>query len=554
MNNGTVVLFNDRKADCYYEKDIYDPNNPDTGKVIPTLYSIVIKSDGTLWYVKNVDETTYESTLAPCSYILTDEETNTQMVTYGSDRFCIYQDTRTSPFKLVIDAKLLFYGNNLEEYALYRVNGDGQEEVISIYIDPNGAFKSDRIPMASISEEHRGYRYPTNCHTVASLYENEPVILRVFNNLGTLAAEITLYVRNAIWWNDLNSHINPIIRLNARCLQMRGDDFFIYEKQDPSHLNIQPYLEYADGTTVDLVLDNMKCHIYGLDDFIASYPGYSQKIIIKYFLNYRENSLQVLSGAEKRFLVCEKNIVVQKNTNSYSVKVSPIPVVDPSSGNWKLRFFAYSDRRDAVFDITDLVTFEKGYEFDGYQTSWGKEQKIQFSYDLQSIFKTDDPMPGAQVIFITVWNPLNTYVRYTFRDTEIDGYVYGVDGSITRRPIIWYDPELEQYFIPTSIFNNWEAVVDSFYRLARPPYDSKVETTPPEPTHFTIRDAFNGQQIIGGSIGKESFAAIWPTIVGTPVLKGQVVIVEFLKEVNGQLTLLYGVPVDVDRNDHSYNT
>lgn len=548
----TIIIYNNRKPDCYSKADIFDPDKPESGKVFPSVNSIIIDEGGSLYYVVDRDETTFKTTIAPCYIVQTVEEA-TQIVSYGNDKFSVYFDNRTNPYKLVIDAKLLFYGNNLVEYALYRTSSGGEEECISMYIDSTGQFISNRIPVASISDTFPAYKFPTNCHTTHEIVEGEPIILRVFNNLGNLAAEITIYARNAIWWNDLNSHTNPILKLDATCLQMRGDDFFVYEKQDPAHLNIQPYLLYADGSKVNIPIDSIQCFLYGLEHFVPSYPGYSQSLIIKYFLNHRETAMGFTSEDEKRFLVCQKNLIVMKNQNDYSAKISIIPVYDSANNRWKLRFFAYTDRRDAVYDITDYTTISEDYPFDGEFTSWGKEQHVQILYDLQSIFHTDDPVAGVQDIWITMWDPINSYVRYTFRDSDTSNEVYGVDGSITRRPVLWYDSAIELYFIPTSIFQNWDAVKESFYTLASPPLDTKVEVEAPDPTHFTIRDAYNGQMLIGGAIPKEQFAQAWNTISGTPVLKGQTVIFEFLQMVNDEFKILYGVPVDVDRNDHTYN-
>lgn len=552
VSNQTVIIYNNRKPDCYSYSDIFDPDHPESGKVFPSLNSLVIKDGGSLWYVSDRNTDTFKVTLKPCCFVETIDDA-VQIISYGNDKFCLYMDNRTNPFKLVVDAKLLFYGNNLVEYALYRTATDGEEECISMYIDSTGKFISNRIPLASISEEYRSYKFPTNCHTTHELIEGEPIILRVFNNFGNLAAEITIYVRNSIWWNDLNSHTNPILKLDATCLQMRGDDFFIYEKQDPSHLNIQPYLQYADGTTLNIPIDNVQCFLHGLEYFIPSYPGYSQSLIIKYFLNHRETAIGFTSQDEKRFLCCQKKLVVLKNENDYSAKISVIPVYDKTNAIWKLRFFAYTDRRDAVYDITDITLIDEEYPFDGEYTSWGKEQHVRFSYDLQNIFHTDDPVPGVQDIWITMWDPINSYVRYTFRDSDTSTHVYGVDGSVTRRPVIWYDDTIDQYFIPTSIFRNWDAILESFYHLASPPVDKRVETKAPDPTHFLIRDAYNGQMLIGGSIPKESYAQAWSCISGTPVLKGQTVVVEFVQEINGEFKLLYGVPVDIDKNNHLFN-
>ena len=552
-DGSTLIIYNNRKPDVYQKADIYDPDNPQSGKYFPSLNSIVIDTDGSLWYVASRDESTFRVVLKPCSFV-SSEETNTYIVSYGNDKYCLYQDTRTDPHKLVVDAKLLFYGNNLQEYCLYQYDADGNEVCISMYFDNTDTFVSNRIPMQYISEDHPSYKWPTNCHTTYELTEGEPILCRVFNNLGNVAAEITLFVRNGIWLNDLASHTNPIVSLNATCLQMRGDDFYIYPRQDPSQLNIMPYLTYADGTRRFINVDNVQCFIYGLDTYLPSYPGYSQTILIKYFLSYKEQATDPTTSGTARFLTCTKKITVVSNQNTYTAKLSIIPRYDYSHDTWSLRFFAYTDLRNITIDATDLVTYRESTPFDGTSAKWGTEQLITVDYNLQSIFNTDDELAGSQSFCITLWNPETTYECYTIRASQYDDHIYGVDGSVTRKPVIHYDRTLNQYFIPTSVFGNWEAVLESFYHLAEPPFNLINETTAPEPTHFTVRDPVGGRQIIANPIPASEYGQAWSLLSGIEKKEGQIVVVEFLREINNTMEILYGVPVDVKLSATGYNT
>ena len=545
VNGTTVIIYNNRKPDSYAYADIFNPNNPQTGKYFPSLYSLVIKEDGTVWYVATRDETNFKVTLKPINLVKTDTDNDeVSLITYGNDKYCLYQDTRVSPYKLVADAKILFYGNNLKEYQLIKYDNDGNELIISMYLDNTDTFVSSRIPMAPISNTYQAYRFPTNCHTTMDLQEGEPVIMRVYNNLGNIAAEITVYVRSGVWLNDLLSHTNPIVKLDAECLQTVGDDFYVKERQDPKHLNIRPYLLYAGGEKVYLNVDNAQCFIYGLEYFLPSYPGYSQTIVIKYFLNHRESALNNDTTGNVRFLTCTKRIVVLKDRDDYSVKISVVPTYNTPTQSWKLNYFLYTDERSTVKEISDYITLDDQWNFDGSQAKWGTEQRVVMNYDLQEVLNTTDPLPGSQVIYITVNNP-SSYERYTFRDNNNTSIVYGTDSSLSRRPVIHYDITRNQYFIPTSIFQNQEAFIESFYRKARPFFDTRTETQAPTPTHFVIRDTTTGQQLIAHPIEVEEYGTAWSTVATAPNLNGSVVLVEFLLEVNNNFMILYGVPVDV---------
>ena len=541
VNGETIIIYNNRKPDSYAEADIYDPDNPSSGKYFPSLNSIVIKTDGSLWYVSDRNETTYKVTLSPCSiYTASIEESTVQVVSYGNDKFCLYQDKRVSPYKLVVDAKLLFYGISLKEYVLVRKNSEGEEEIISMYLDSTDKFVSNRIPLTAVSEDMNAYNFPTNCHTTAELTEGEAITLRVYNTLGNVAAELVVFVRNATWLNDLKSITNPIVEFNATCLQEVGNDWYIYERQDSSHLNIQPYLVYADGTKTYLPIDQMKCFMYGLDDFIPSYPGFTQTIIFKYFLGKNESAT-----TPGTYLSCTKKVKVLKKESHYSGKISTIPVYSKSIGKWTLRFFLYSDKRDKCYDITNDCVLNEDFKFDGSYNSYGTEQHVVVDYDMQNVLNTEDSMPGSQTLYITVWNP-SEYERYTFRDNSDSDVIYGVDGSVTRRPIINYDTDNKTYFIPTSIFKNKEAVIESFYTKARPFYDTRMESVAPTPTHFVMRDANSGQQLNANPIALTEYGKEFSKITSDDTdYIDQTVIIEFLQEVQGTYLILYGVPVDV---------
>ena len=541
LSDGTVILYNNRKADLLKYDDLYFPSKPESGKVVPTVDSLVIKNDSTLWRVSAVDSVTYEPTLVPINHIVGEEDEEVSVINYNNSKFRVYVDKRTEPYKVVVDSKLLFCGTNLSEYVLYRVASDGVEESISAYYGATGQYVSDRVPLTTVSSEHPAYKYPTNCHTLTELEEDQPLILRVYNNLGVISAEVTVYVRYASWFNDLQSHTNPIVEFGVNCLQEQGEDFYIYPKQNRDDLNLLPYLVYADGSRVDVPIDSMKCFVYGFEDFVPDYPGRVQTLVFKYFLNRKERTTQ---GIDTNFLTCTKNLRVISNYINYEVRVSPIPQFDGNDNMWKLRFFAYTTKRDTCYDITELVHYSEGKDFVGGPDKWGREQEVEIEFNLQSIFDTDEVLPGIQTFHITVRDP-KVYERYVLRSDITSDHYYGSDG-LTRRPVIYKDVSQNVYFIPTSIFKTKEGVIESFYTLADPLYNTCAETMPPTPTHFTFRDATSGMMLTGGVIPIENyFKAI--SLIGEHSLSDkQTVVVEFVQEIgDGEFLILYGVPVDV---------
>ncbi len=559
VNGRTILIYNARNIDDLLFDEVYDPDNENSGNIFPSMYSRIMKKDGSLWYVSKQNKETYKSYFTPCRIPSETEMDGTsddvQIISYGNDEFYLYLDDKVKPYGLRPDAKLIFFSNDITEYLLQRSLADGTKEIISMYFDAAGNFVNNRIPLTRETVGGNTGLRPTNCHTTLDLIEGEAVQLLVFDSKGNQASQQTLFVRNTLSLNDLNALSVPIMDLEYTSPQQRNaNECYIYEKQDISHLNIQPYLVYADGTKVAVNIDNQKCFLLGAADYIPAYPGYSQPVLLKYFLNRRESALNPEMINDIRFITKEIKIITVKNTDKYSVKVGIFPVWRSRTNTWVLRWFAYTADRDHVYDVTDKVTFNELTPFDGSVAAFGKDQQIEIKYQLSELFDVDDDVIGVQNFWITVWNP-NAYVKYTFREDEEGKIVYGADSATSRRPIIHYDKKLDMYFIPTSIFRNWDAVVESFYRNANPPFNPSEESTAPTPTHFNIRDIDNGQMLISSPIAGETFDQAWPITFGATKLSGRNVIVEFLyHDVSGAGTfeIVFGVPVDVA--DGVYNT
>ena len=164
-----------------------------------------------------------------------------------------------------------------------------------------------------------------------------------------------------------------------------------------------------------------------------------------------------------------------------------------------------------------------------------------------------------QNVFITL-RPYSEFVRYVISDNENLEPTYGADSSIMRRPIIYYDSEIEQYFIPSSRFENKEAFLEAFYFNANPPFDVRETLSAPVPTHFTIRAIDSLNTMIATPIEIDSYTKAWNIIdqyYPSALVNGNV-IVEFLYRISDtDYSILYGVPVDVypvTNTTEAYNT
>lgn len=547
----TINVFRKNVPTSAWLHQVYDPDRDGVdpaaaGKLVLDPGSNVIDKDtGIAYYVHSVD-VNLKHDIRPQRVLVLNDESKISIISYGNDLFYLFFDDRMKPTFLNIDAKLVLFGESIHEYRLLKTHPDtGEREVISIYIDADGKVRGDRIPMMAVNGVP-AVRAATNCHTTHQLVEGESVILQMFDTAGVQFAEISLLARRATLLNDLASEANPIVEFGARCLQEKGDDFYIYKKQDVDHLNITPYVVFADGTRRDIPVDNLKCFIYGLDEFVPSYPGYYQPLVIKYFLGSRQTSPLGHTYGKHRYLECVKNLVVLDNESEYSAKIVTVPVWNNVTRRYTLSFFIYTERRDRIFSATDMVEIHESTPFNG--ELFGVEQKLRLTVDLKPIYNTTDSLLHTQDVFITLKPGNTSYERYIIKDSEGDAFAYGVEVTDKRRPVITYDTDTSKYFIPTTIFINKEGFLESFYYMARPMFMPFGETTPPTPTHFTIRDAVSGDMLITSPIKVEEYGQAWNTIAAgsADVLIGKTVVVEFLIETSPDVfALVHGSPCEV---------
>lgn len=554
-NNSTVILLKDQKPDSLFLTQLYDPDLDGiyvdgSAKLIPKPGSLVIDKEngGHLYFVASLDER-FKATLLPCKLLINDDSESIKVLSYGNDKFYLFFDDRVKPTKINIDGKLIVFGSSLNEYRLVKKNSSGETEIISAYIDTNEAYRGERIPLTDISE-NSGAKQLTNCHTFfKGLQDGDTVEAEIYDTTGVLCLIVQLYVKRATILNDLSSTSSLIIGFDATSNQMMGSDFYIYQRQDPSHLAITPYITYADSTSEQLVINNKDCFLYGLEHFTPAFPGQKQKIMIKKYLNYRQQSDLATQIGDKRFIVCEKMITVISNTTIDGIKVSVIPIYDLKESTYYLKYVAYTDKRDKVIDVTNLVQVVD--KFDGINVTGS--QKHTFNLDLGKVFNSNVYIPYSQTCYISL-KPYKEYQRYTISDYYDLNPVYGVESAVSRRPVIMYDASIEQYFIPTSKFANKEAFLEAFYYNSNPPYDTNESIEPVKPTHFTIRALDTLGTIITAPIEIDQYAQAWNiTRTENPaMLVGYNVIVEFLVVTTSNTQILYGVPVDVHLSESKY--
>lgn len=564
-NTADITLFTPKNPSLFTIDQIYVPGVAPTvnssgntvGNIIPVVGSLVIDviNNNTLYVVDAVDPNTHASTLNPAQIDVTNltlSETLVSVISYGNDIFRIYYDTRTTPLTVTPDRRIVIFGTDIVNYQIVKNPGPTQT-IISQNYDSAGAYTGPLVPMAPITNAAGtavvGASYCTPCYINTTIADGEELFIQVFNSQGAMVATVSAFAKLSVIINELDYVVPTISGVTITSTQTRGNnEIYIFQNQDVSSLGIQIVLTFTDGHQTIVPIDNTQCFLYGLADFVPSYPGLQQNILVKYFLSSDQTATNALLSQGRNFITAEASLVVITNQLATGVKIATIPRWNNSTNQYDLFFYLYSIARNTMLNVTGLVTINQSTPYSG--VLYGVAQNLTLDLDMSLADPTTYPTSTLyqQTLVITL-QPIAALTRYILADATNASVVYGADSSLNRRPIIDFSTSAQQYSIST-IFANQAAFLQSFYTDANPPYDTSTETAPPIPTHFQLRDPASGLAITPAPIPIANYNAPF-SITGTGLQSrytgtGAVVIVEFLSVINSTTTLLLiGVPVDV---------
>lgn len=549
----TTALLKPQMPGVYRREMIYDPTWADpayaayTGqKIVPAVGSVVKDSDDTPLWVVSVDPVTFiPSYLAiPLSTV---NDNAVSLLNFGNSVLRMYVDYRNAPYPITVDSKCIFIGKSPKFYSLKRYPRTPQETVISQYFDISGQLVSNLIPLQPLDDTNTSW-YLQRGHISALLDDNEEIGVTIYSEDGVEVSSAIVFSKTSSVINEDISYSPTIVGLTLEGTQkLTNGTFYLFEKQDFDSLGLQVTVVYDNGTTQTVPVDNQKCVLYGQSDFISSFSGLTQYLTVKYFRSNTENISNTIADPTGSMITTKFPVTVIPNTLGTTAKIMAMPYYNSTLARYLVKYFMYfGDGRSAV-DVTPYVTISSG-TLNGTSAYFGISQRYVVSVNMRLVDPTNYATDTTfqQTVVITFNNP-NQAVRYTVRDAEDSQNVYGLDVSTSKRPTLRWDQTRTQAFVPSYIFGNKAAFLNSFYYKATPPYDPSVELVPQEPTHFTIRNITNGNMIISAPIPIDSFNQAFNIINDTTgQYVGATVIVEFINKLsNNTNRILFGVPVDV---------
>lgn len=543
----TLALLRPDKPGVYTLSMLYDPISPNgPGRIIPAISSLVVE-EGQIFTVTAIDPTTYATTLIPA--ITKQEAPRGSVISYGNDIFHLYYDTRTTPTTLTVESRCVILGGDPASYQIIRYPDTSNAIAISQHYGVSGNYLNTTPPMQAVSGVDNTWSF-SSCVTTATLTANEPLLIQVFNSSGAQIAQVTVHAAQAAVINQASGYQTRITDISIIGNQSTGQtSFFVYVQQSIDSLFLQAQLTYDDGTTTTVPIDQTQCFLYGAEDFIASYPGLVQNLLLKYYPSPGEligGGLNPLA----EYITTEITVTVIPYPTEYGGKISVIPLWNTVNSTYTLRYFYYTLNHNAAIDVTNYVTISSG-TFVG--TLYGQTQQFTLTVDLHSVNPIAYPASTLYTQNVVILlQPIAALVRYILRDSLTSTYAYGQDSTASRRPLLYWDTTLSQMFVPASVFSSLAGFLLSFYTNANPLFDITVETSPPQPTHFLIRDPNSSAMLVPAMLPISTYTTAFNTVgnVGANYL-GKTVIVEFIQQVGSTNLILLGVPVEVYTGTYS---
>lgn len=566
-----ITLFQAQNPSLFLLSQIYvpgvEPNltvSPPTGNVIPVVGCLLIDSISSdiLYVVTAVDPITYATTYVPAQLAANNSDPNSSQVSllsYGNDIFRVYYDPRTNPVTVIPDTRLVTFGNQNASYQIV-LNPGPNQTIISQYYNQAGVYLGNLVPLVDITSlpilpgtteqpvlTTTG-KYCLPCYTNTALTDGQQVAIQIFNSQGAQTAQWIAFAKESVIANEFTYTIPTISSMTITSVQSRSNnEIYIYQNQNTDSLGLQVELTYTDGTVIQAPIDNTQCFVYGLSDFVSSYPGLRQNILVKYYLSSEQVATPSLLNGQT-FITAEASLVVISNNLSYGVKISSIPVWDASINQYQLNFFMYNTNRSAPTNVTGLVSYLGANIFSG--STYGSAQYLTLGVDLNAVDPISYPVSTQyQQNLVLTLQPLTSTVRYIIADSSNATIVYGTNSVANPRPQLYFDQSTNMYVV-NPVFNTQALFLTNFYTNANPPYDSINEVSAPTPTHFQVKDPSTGIAVTTAPIPMTQYQAEFAITANGNANRyaqpGSNLVVEFLLQLNNNTTLfLYGVPVDV---------
>ena len=455
-------------------------------KYIPKIRDYIMDTDTyTAYRVDAIDPVTFIPTLVRINPNNADYVFSETDVLFGvgpgtqADTYRVYLDKSKLPYTLAVDTRLRVGGTMSQYCKIFRgsvvdtTNGD----VISRVYDSNGQYVSENVALELVAiDSHTNYaiKAVAVCNTLVDMPDGEIVTAVFYRTDGVVVSKRQLMVENTSFIRDLNVSKKFVtgISLESPFLSPTIENQIDFPLNMPkSALNLMGVVAYSDGSTLRLPVDGTKFTMYGLSGFLSDIVGRRSKLSLHYALATNEVAYATTDEPY--------DIEIVDPNNSYTVKLFGYPFWVDSATGYQMRWYLLNLDRNIFFDVTGKVIFNQNtgpYDPKAY----GYTQKKSVSINLRDVSGAFRPFIHTQLVeIILLREPDNVHTPWTV-GTEASNSRPNYGDSLFAKKMSANTVNLSSGITDIAIWKQ------KAYLQTYPLVDVSSETTPLDPTHFTV--------------------------------------------------------------------
>ncbi len=462
---------------------------PGANMYVPKLNDYVIDApSGTLYIVTNLNLDTYIPTLqqieiAKLPPILKYQNQVTNVIYPESvSSYRLYFNSQTDPYTINVDASLILYNTNASTFQLFLGNDILNAEPLGIFLNNNQQINNTNIPLITnyFNNSSNTYvkQFPT-FYTNQLLQTGQLVTLLVYNGAGQVCSRQVLMVEDSTAYPTQSQGQKLVTGLSL-------ESSFVSQTQNnsieiPSNIGIQNVLfkgivEYNDGTsTIHNINSGGSFNVYGLDQILKSNILGSVPVVLQYTLQPDEVAIDNVSYNGTTVSV-EYNIILTEPNYDYQLQLYPIPFWTGSS--YVIKWILMSMSRNLFLDVSNYVTYSNGSGFNG--TLYNSNQLMNVGLNLSVLNKPDINLnQNCQINLGNIsQGPSTIYQIWTNLNTSTVPY-----GNNVRAKSLVNGNNLIDITCQNYTLSNW---LNQVFYANLPLFNSNIENSPPQPTHFDI--------------------------------------------------------------------
>ncbi len=474
---------------------------------------------------------------------LTDTEGNTGLglVDTVSNNYVAYIDTRVVPFVFTLDARWLIPGSMTSYCKVFKgTNATNTGKVLSFLYDQSGNFLTNNIPLETASIDNHtniATKVVQQCHTNEALQDDEIVTAVIYDAQGHVMKKDYFRVENTGFIRSVSAGVKYVshISLKSPFLSSSDQHRLDYPLNVPLQaFNMTGVVNYSDGSTLELTVDNTRFRMLGLERFVATAPGQEIPLVLSYTLDNDEIAYGNVS-IDGKTISQAYSLVAAPQNGAYSVKLFGYPSWVDNILGYTMKWFLMDLNRDILFEVTPFVYYNNNG--DPYNpTLYNQIQNISVRINLRDISNAFASYIHTQTATVVLKNPgtVTTGTQWLVAADPNQDPMYGNNLFASVQMI---NQNLWKVKVDAGIANqvSW---LEQLYTYTRPVLDRKKEISPPAPTHFVV---FHGNNRFEFPVAQWSAEL---TITDTLPLAGTL-FVEFIRRTStGDLRLaVAGLPI-----------